>query len=641
MIKIVIIIFLLSQIYSLKENLKDNKNNDLPTNEEELSEDIIILHTNDVHCAVLSGIGYDGLMLYKKELQKKYKHVLLVDAGDHIQGDVIGLLSKGIDIIKIMNKVGYDVVTLGNHEFDFGLDHLDNCSDYLECGYISCNYCYRKNKTSIYQPYVIKEVGNKKIAFIGVITPQTLIKTYLNNIVDEDGNKLYDFLEGNNSQELFERVQNHIDDAKSKGVDYVILLNHLGNEGDALNKYTSAELLSHINGVDVMIDGHTHQVYNLTNKDKDGTEIIMSQTGTKLVNIGLLKIKTDNTITSEIISEVPEPSDKEGAELVKRNDKNRWIDKEMNDFINALINSHSEELNEIIGYADFSLIINSDPNKDHHKHLTRSEETTLGNLIADSLRNAGKNDTDIALISAGTIRDDLLEGNITYLNIISILPYSNEIIVKEISGQDILDALELSLRFLPEKSPRFPQVSGMSFNVDISIPSSVEVDENEVFVRVKGKRRVSNVKIGKEDLVLDKKYKIALDTYIGNGGDGYSMIGKSEELYSTLTLDNQAVINYIKDTLKGTIPASYNKTEGRIVIISNPENKENQDDNANSQDNSTDDNILLLAIIISISVVLLIIIILIIYIKINRKRHENDMKNEIENLDSKLEADKE
>ena len=663
MIKIVIIIFLLSEIYSLKPNLKDNKNNDLLTDEEESSEDIIILHTNDVHCAVSDGIGYDGLMLYKKELEKKYKHVLLVDAGDHIQGDVIGLLSKGKDIIDIMNKVGYDVVTLGNHEFDYGLDNLDNCTKNLKCGYISCNYCYRKNKTSIYEPYVIKEVGNKTIAFIGVITPQTLIKTYLNNIVDEDGNKLYDFLEGNSSQELFERVQNHIDEAKSEGADYVILLNHLGNEGDALNKYTSAELLSHIKDVDVMIDGHTHQVYNLTNKDKNGKEVIMSQTGTKLNNIGVLKIKADNTITSEIISEVPEPNGIEGAVSVKRNNKDRWIDKEMNDFINGLKDSHSDELNEKIGYTDFSLIINGDENKDHHKHLTRSEETTLGNLIADSLRNAGKNDTDIAIISAGTIRDDLLKGNITYLNIISILPYSNDIIVKEISGQDVLDALELSMRFLPEKSPRFAQVSGISFKVNISIPSSVEVDENEVFVQVKGKRRVSNVKIGKEDLVLDKKYKIAFDNYIGNGGDGYSMFEKSEELYSTLIVDNQAVINYIKDTLNGTIPVSYNKTEGRIVIIStedkdkedddstnpsdDPEKKDKEDDNpTNPSDNpenkdkengnSSDDHILLLAIIISISVVLLIIIIFIIYIKVNRKKHENDMKTDIENLNSKL-----
>jgi len=239
----------------------------------------------------------------------------------------------------------------------------------------------------------------------------------------------------------------------------------------------------------------------------------------------------------------------------------------------------------------------------------------------------------------------------------------NDIIVKEISGQDVLDALELSMRFLPEKSPRFAQVSGISFKVNISIPSSVEVDENEVFVQVKGKRRVSNVKIGKEDLVLDKKYKIAFDNYIGNGGDGYSMFEKSEELYSTLIVDNQAVINYIKDKLNGTIPISYNETEGRIVIIStedkdkedddstnpsdDPEKKDKEDDNpTNPSDNpenkdkengnSSDDHILLLAIIISISVVLLIIIIFIIYIKVNRKKHENDMKKDIENLNSKL-----
>ena len=165
----------INSLTSNNKNLKELLKEDVSDEE----EDIIILHTNDVHCALTDNIGYDGLMLYKKELQKKYKYVLTVDAGDHIQGDTIGVISKGIDIIKIMNKVGYDVVIIGNHEFDYGIEGIKKCNETLKFGYISSNFCYRKNKTTIFQKYAIKEIGNKKIAFIGLLTPQALSKTYL------------------------------------------------------------------------------------------------------------------------------------------------------------------------------------------------------------------------------------------------------------------------------------------------------------------------------------------------------------------------------------------------------------------------------------------------------------------------------
>ena len=195
MVKIILFILVLLEICSLKTYLGIQNNIDfINSNESESdnrSDDIIILHTNDVHCGINDNIGYDGLMLYKKELQKKYKYVLLVDVGDHIQGDIIGLLSEGLDIITIMNKIGYNVSIIGNHEFDYGIEQLYECEKQLECGYISSNFCYRKNKTTIFRPYKIIERGNIKIGFIGVTTPQTLTKTSLHKIVDEKGNMIY------------------------------------------------------------------------------------------------------------------------------------------------------------------------------------------------------------------------------------------------------------------------------------------------------------------------------------------------------------------------------------------------------------------------------------------------------------------
>ena len=180
----------------------DNKETKKLREEDSLSDDIIILHTNDVHCGLVDSIGYDGLMLYKKELQMEYKNVLLVDAGDHIQGGAIGLLSKGFDIIDIMNKIGYNVTLIGNHEFDYGIEILNECNERLNNGYISANYCLRKTKQPIFPAYKIVSVGNIKIGFIGVTTPQTLSKTYLHNILDEDGQMKYDFLNGDNGKAL-------------------------------------------------------------------------------------------------------------------------------------------------------------------------------------------------------------------------------------------------------------------------------------------------------------------------------------------------------------------------------------------------------------------------------------------------------
>ena len=275
--------------------------------EEEKSDDIIILHTNDVHCGIDQIIGYDGLMLFKKELETKYKHVILVDAGDHIQGGSIGLLSKGKDIIDIMNKINYTVATLGNHEFDYKLERLYNLSSLSNKEYICANFCYRVNKTSIFAPYRIIQVGEKKIGFIGLVTLQTLTKTYLHSLVYPENNTLiYDVLNGEHGKELYERVQQHIDDLRDvEHVDYVIIISHFGYGGDSLKEYTSTGLLENLERVDAIIDGHTHLIYNETHKDKQLKDIYISQAGTKLSNVGKITITTEGNITSEMFDEIP------------------------------------------------------------------------------------------------------------------------------------------------------------------------------------------------------------------------------------------------------------------------------------------------------------------------------------------------
>ena len=518
------------------------------------------MHTNDVHCGVLDSIGYDGLMLYKKDLQKQYKHVLTVDVGDHIQGGPLGLLSKGLDIIKIMNKIGYDVSIIGNHEFDYGIDQLKKCNESLNCGYISGNFLYRKNRTLIYPPYKLIQLDDIKIAFIGITTPQTLSKTILHTIIDEEGDMVYDFLTKNDGEELYEIIQKYINEVKDKGAKYVIILSHLGIEGDALEKYTSSGLLSHLIGVDAILDGHTHRIYNKTSKDKNGNDILLSQTGTKLTNLGVLKIKKNGEIISEMLSQIPTPKFIK-VKPVYRDRKLRLVDPEMNNFINNIESSHFSELNKKIGYVNFDLLINSD------EQSSRSGENPLCNLIADSIRYYGKG--DITMINAGSIRNDLKKGDITFQNILEVLPFSAYIITKEVKGEDILNALEFGMKDLPEKTSRFPQVSGISFKVNTKIKSTVIVDDEEMFVKVNGKRRVYDVIVGKDKLDINKTYLIAFDNYIGKGGDGFSMFINYEEKLNLGKTDNELFMMYIRDVLNGVIPDEYKKTQQRIIIEEN------------------------------------------------------------------------
>jgi 2',3'-cyclic-nucleotide 2'-phosphodiesterase (5'-nucleotidase family) len=528
--------------------------------EEKNTDDIVIIHANDIHCGIIDNIGYDGLMLYKKDLQKQYKHVLTVDVGDHIQGGPLGLLSKGLDIIKIMNKIGYDVSIIGNHEFDYGIDQLKKCNESLNCGYISGNFLYRKNRTLIYPPYKLIQLDDIKIAFIGITTPQTLSKTILHTIIDEEGDMVYDFLTKNDGEELYEIIQKYINEVKDKGAKYVIILSHLGIEGDALEKYTSSGLLSHLIGVDAILDGHTHRIYNKTSKDKNGNDILLSQTGTKLTNLGVLKIKKNGEIISEMLSQIPTPKFIK-VKPVYRDRKLRLVDPEMNNFINNIESSHFSELNKKIGYVNFDLLINSD------EQSSRSGENPLCNLIADSIRYYGKG--DITMINAGSIRNDLKKGDITFQNILEVLPFSAYIITKEVKGEDILNALEFGMKDLPEKTSRFPQVSGISFKVNTKIKSTVIVDEEEMFVKVSGKRRVYDVIVGKDKLDINKTYLIAFDNYIGKGGDGFSMFINYEEKLNLGKTDNELFMMYIRDVLNGVIPDEYKKTQQRIIIEEN------------------------------------------------------------------------
>ena len=415
--KLLLICFLIVQannFLSPKRNLEDS------------SDDIIILHLNDVHCGVNDTIGYDGFVLYRDELYKKYPNIISVDVGDHIQGGTLGSISDGSAIINIMNKIGFDVAILGNHEFDYGIEQLSKLGENITSKYISSNFCYKKNKTSVFSPYKIIEKGGKKIAFIGVLTPLTFSKTYLSTLRDSNGEAIYDFLTDNNAQELYDRIQENINKVRNEeGADYVIILTHIGME---IEQYTSDGLLSKIKNVDAVLDGHTHLIYNTTSKDMNNKDIHISQTGTKLQSIGKLIIKNDGTIASEIIQDIPEPSDTTNAIKLTRGNKEIWVNKDMNDFINGIFSIYEDELNELYGSSDYDLIIRPEGTTDSYFIYCRYQECTVGNLLADALKTTGN--SDVGFVNGGAIRSSLNKGNLTRSQIMSIAPFFNNLIVK-------------------------------------------------------------------------------------------------------------------------------------------------------------------------------------------------------------------
>ena len=536
--------------------------------QEDLSDDIVILHVNDVHCGLNETVGYDGFVLYRDEMEKKYKNVITVDVGDHIQGGSIGAISNGEAIIKLMNNIEFNVTILGNHEFDYGIEQLQKLGENITSKYVCSNFCYNKNKSPIFEPYKIVKAGNKTIGFIGVLTPLTLTKTYLSQIKDDNKELLYDFLTNKDVKDLYDRVQGYIDELKStRKVDYVILLTHFGMD---VEDYTSNGLLSHLEKVDAVLDGHTHIVYNTTSKDKNNKDIPISQTGTKLQSIGKLIIKPNGSFESEIIINVTEPVDKEDAINITRGGQERWVNKKANEFINSLWNEYSDELNALIGYSNFDLLLRDE---NSIAPFCRIGECSLGDLITDAIK--ASTNTEIAILNGGGIRNDLKKGNITSSTVIDILPWFSYIIAKQLTGQVILDALEFGVSKLPNAFGGYPQASGITFDLDPSINSTVKTDNSGNFVNVTGERRVSNVKINGENLNLTRLYNVSLLNFQGSGGDGYSMFADKEVYLESILTDTDSLIYYIKNTLNGTIPEEYKEVQKRVNIIKRNESSSN------------------------------------------------------------------
>ena len=315
----------------------------------------VILHTNDAHVAFEDNIGYDGLALYKKELKAVYDHVLLIDAGDAIQGAPIGSVSKGAEIIRMMNRLGYDLAVPGNHEFDYGLEALDDCAEALDCGYTCANFCVTGGEP-VFQPWRILEAGDLKIGFVGAVTPDAYTKSTIKDILNEAGEPMYDFLADETGQRLCVGLQKAIDETRQAGADYVILVSHLGNNDSITEQFRTDAVVGKLRGLDLIIDGHSHETYNRTVTDGENRQVPIAQTGSNMKAIGQIKIYKDGRLEETLIDTVPEPANMPFEKVVRRNVE-RCVDPEMKAFLDEIVASYAPVMNRKVGEVSYDMIV--------------------------------------------------------------------------------------------------------------------------------------------------------------------------------------------------------------------------------------------------------------------------------------------
>ena len=574
-------------------------------------QEIIILYTNDVHCGVTDNIGYAGLALYEKQMKEETPYVALVDAGDAIQGAPIGTLSEGGDIVSIMNQVGYDFAIPGNHEFDYGMDRLLELSDQLNCGYYSCNFTDLRTGKSVFEPYKIMDFGQVQVAFVGATTPESFTKSTPKYFQDDSGNYIYGFCEDETGQALYSRIQETVDEARTAGADYVILVGHLGNAG-ITPRWASQAVVANTDGIDAVIDGHSHEtVASTTLKNKDGEDVLLTQTGTKLADIGKMTIGTDGTITAELVDQVT--GGEAGASYtVQRGDSlsriakrelgsyNLWSviyeanrdqlsnpnvirlgqvltipgsqtaeggkaeDPQTAQFIADIEAQFQETLNTVLATTSVDLTVN-DPATGERR--VRSGETNLGDLTADAYRYVLG--AEIGFSNGGGIRDSIAAGNITYNDTLRVFPFGNMGCVAEVTGQQIKDALEMGARNYPEENGALQQVSGLTYTIDSSIPSSVQLDDKRNFVAVTGPYRVTDIMVNGEPLDLNRTYTLASHNYLlKDGGDGMTMFAGCNIVKDEVMADVDLLSAYVRDNLGGVVGEEYANPagQGRILI---------------------------------------------------------------------------
>ena len=482
--------------------------------------DVTILYTNDVHTYIDNKSPkptYAAIAALKKSIEDTGRDVLLVDAGDHIQGTAYGSMDDGATIIELMNEAGYDLATPGNHEFDYGMARAKAVLREADFPYVSCNWVDLRTGFNVLPSVKFFFVGGRKIAFVGVTTPETFTKStpaYFMN--DAQTKYIYDILGGEDGQKLYDAVQEAIDKAEFWGADTIIGLGHLGVDPSS-SPWTSEEVIAHTHGFTAFIDGHSHTV--MANKqvtDASGKAVTLTQTGSYFKNIGKMTVGADGTITTELINTY------EGLDAAVAATASNWI------------SAVDDMLGEEIAVGDTKFYIN-DPATG--KRRIRSGETNLGDFVADGIytyfNEIEELHCDVAIMNGGGIRTDVEAGPWSFKTCKTVSPFGNVACLMSVTGQQIQDALEFGARFAGAEGKEnggFLQVAGARYTIHPMIPNTVQTNDKNVWTGSAATPRVSNVEIYDKTtgtykpLDPNATYALAGMNYtLRNLGDGFAM----------------------------------------------------------------------------------------------------------------------
>ena len=482
--------------------------------------DVTILYTNDVHTYIDNKSPkptYAAIAALKKSIEDTGRDVLLVDAGDHIQGTAYGSMDDGATIIELMNEAGYDLATPGNHEFDYGMARAKAVIQEADFPYVSCNWVDLRTGFNVLPSVKFFFVGGRKIAFVGVTTPETFTKStpaYFMN--DAQTKYIYDILGGEDGQKLYDAVQKAIDKAEFWGADTIIGLGHLGVDPSS-SPWISEEVIAHTHGFTAFIDGHSHTV--MANKqvtDASGKAVTLTQTGSYFKNIGKMTVGADGTITTELINTY------EGLDAAVAATASNWI------------SAVDDMLGEEIAVGDTKFYIN-DPATG--KRRIRSGETNLGDFVADGIytyfNEIEELHCDVAIMNGGGIRTDVEAGPWSFKTCKTVSPFGNVACLMSVTGQQIQDALEFGARFAGAEGKEnggFLQVAGARYTIHPMIPNTVQTDDKNVWTGSAATPRVSNVEIYDKTtgtykpLDPNATYALAGMNYtLRNLGDGFAM----------------------------------------------------------------------------------------------------------------------
>ena len=555
----------------------------------EAAEDVVILYTNDVHTYIDGPLSYDVLAGLKASLEETYGNVLLVDAGDAVQGTAFGSMDKGETIVKLMNAAGYDLATLGNHEFDYGMDGAMNVIGWAEYPYISCNFYHEENGVkgeTVLAPYEIIEIGGRKIAFIGITTPESFTKSTPAYFQDDNGNYIYGISGGEDGAALYADVQAAIDAAKAEGATLTIALGHLGDD-PASQPWTSEEVIANVSGLTAFIDGHSHStVESKEVAGKDGGKVILTQTGEYFGRIGAMLISAEgNTVSTNFIehAEITEVvKDETGAAVLDEDGKEvtevvgyefvsnfdlgtTWAS---DDAVAAIKDAWITEIDTQLGQTIGSTALTFDNYDADGNRLVRSQETNTGDFAADALYYLFDNmglDVDVAIMNGGGVRNKAVTGELTYKTAKNIHTFGNVACLQTITGQQLLDALEWGARGVGtgEEIGGFLHVAGITYKIDAEWPASVQMDDKGVWVGAPtGGYRVHDVQVynketgAYEPLDLAASYNLAGYNYtLRDLGDGFNMFSGAVNVLDYVMEDYMVLANYIQGFEGGVVDA--------------------------------------------------------------------------------------